>query len=169
MEIGIQYRQCWDFVECQNKVGVEPIHQHADPRILFVNSDQFFIKNDYKFDIIFIDGDHTYGQVIKDIRNARACLKAGGSIVLHDANPPDENHTNPYLNGTVFQAICEIRAEEGWDICTLDDDHGVCVLREGSAKPLSYCGKNVDFYTFLKNRYDILNLRNLDSFKNHFL
>jgi hypothetical protein len=169
LEIGIQYRQCWDFIDCKNKTGVEPMHYHDDPKILFMNSDTFFSQNSSKFDIIFIDGDHEYGQVIKDLRNARSILKSGGSIVLHDANPPDENHTNPYLNGTVFQAICEIRKEEVWDICTLDDDHGVCVLREGSLRPLSYCHQNMRFSDFSKNRHEILNLKNMEEFKNHFV
>lgn len=169
LEIGIQYRQCWDYINCQNKTGVEPIHTHDDDRILHMNSDQFFEKNAKYFDIVFIDGDHNYDQVIKDIRNSKKFLKKGGAIVLHDSNPPDEDHTNPFLNGTVYKAVCEIRGESGWDVCTLNDDHGVCVIMEGSSSPLDYSGPNISFGVFDKKRKEILNLKEMEEFKQHFL
>jgi|694.fasta_scaffold05187_7 hypothetical protein len=169
LEIGIQYRQCWDYINCENKTGVEPIHIHEDDRILHMNSDQFFEKNLKLFDIVFIDGDHNYEQVIKDIRNAKKFLKNGGSIVLHDSNPPDEDHTNPYLNGTVYKAICEIRSENGWDVCTLNDDHGVCVIREGSLSPLNYSSPDMSFNIFNEKRKEILNLMEMDELKKYFV
>jgi len=168
LEIGIQYRQCWDFIECKNKTGVEPIHPHNDERILYMNSNEFFSTNQKMFDIIFIDGDHNYEQVILDIRNSKKYLKSGGCIVLHDTNPPDEEHTNPYLNGTVYKAICEIRSESGWDICTLDDDHGVCVIKEGDLPKLSYSNQELDFNLFNSRREEILNLKSMDEFKGYF-
>jgi predicted O-methyltransferase YrrM len=36
-------------------------------------------------DAAFVDGKHTYEQCIRDIKNARIIVKAGGLIVLHDA------------------------------------------------------------------------------------
>jgi hypothetical protein len=43
-----------------------------------------------KFDIIFIDGDHSARQVEKDIVNSMSVLNNGGFIVLHDCNPKEE-------------------------------------------------------------------------------
>jgi len=41
------------------------------------------IKNDM-FDIVYIDGLHTYDQVLKDINNYRPIIKEGGYISGHD-------------------------------------------------------------------------------------
>jgi hypothetical protein len=168
LEIGLQYGVAWEKINCQYKVGVEPIHPHEDPRIKKMYSDEFFNQNSEKFDIIFIDGDHNYGQVIKDIRNAKSCLNSGGSIVLHDCRPLDENHgTNPFLNGTVWKAVCEIRSESGWSVCTLDDDHGVGVLREGDMTPIQV-SPNISYSDFDSLKSEILNLKNEDEFKMFF-
>ena len=168
LEIGIQYAVAWNEIICDYKVGVEPMHDHADPRINKLYSNEFFNINKETFDIIFIDGDHNYAQVINDIRNAKMVLNPGGSIVLHDCRPlTEEFATNPLLNGTVWKAVCEIRAEENWRICTLDDDHGVGVLQEGSMQPIK-TDSSLTYAEFSQNMQSILNLRNEIDFKKFF-
>jgi len=168
LEIGIQYAVAWNEIICDYKVGVEPIHAHSDPRINKLYSNEFFNINKETFDIIFIDGDHNYAQVINDIRNAKMVLNPGGSIVLHDCRPlTEEFATNPLLNGTVWKAVCEIRAEENWRICTLDDDHGVGVLQEGSMQPIK-TDSSLTYAEFSQNMQSILNLRNEIDFKKFF-
>jgi hypothetical protein len=168
LEVGLQYGVAWEKIECNHKVGVEPIHAHLDSRIKKLYSDDFFVQNSERFDIIFIDGDHNYEQVIKDIRNAKRFLNPRGSIVLHDCRPLDEDHgANPFLNGTVWRAICEIRSEAGWSFCTLDDDHGVGVLREGNMEPLNV-GPHITYQQFEMNREKILNLKSVEDFKASF-
>jgi SAM-dependent methyltransferase len=165
LEVGLQYGVAWEKIECEHKVGVEPIHAHEDSRIKKLYSDDFFTQNNESFDIIFIDGDHNYEQVIKDIRNAKSVLNPGGSIVLHDCRPLDEDHgTNPFLNGTVWRAVCELRSESGWSFCTLDDDHGVGVLREGDMKAINV-GPHISYQEFEANRSEILNLKYEEDFK----
>ena len=44
-------------------------------------SDDFFIKNKEDFDIIYVDGLHTYNQVKKDLINALKALKSDGIII----------------------------------------------------------------------------------------
>lgn len=168
LEVGVQYGVAWNNVNCDYKIGVEPIHPHDDTRIKKMYSNEFFAQNTEKFDIIFIDGDHEYKQVIADIRNSKACLNSGGSIVMHDCRPYNEEYgTNPFLNGTVWKAICEIRSENGWSICTLNDDHGVGVLRDGNMEPLNV-GPKISYAEFESNRDQILNLKDLEDFKNFF-
>jgi SAM-dependent methyltransferase len=168
LEIGVQYAVAWNNVICDYKIGVEPIHDHADPRINKLYSNEFFNINKETFDIIFIDGDHNYAQVINDIRNAKMVLNPGGSIVLHDCRPlTEEFATNPLLNGTVWRAVCEIVSEPGWNICTLNDDHGVGVLREGKMQPLPI-NPHMSYQEFEKNRVEILNLKDEEPFKKFF-
>lgn len=165
LEVGVQYMVCWNEIKCDHKVGVEP-NKLPDPRIHEKTSDQYFAVSQEKFDIIFIDGDHTYPQVIKDIRNALDRLNEGGILVCHDSFPMDKEHTNPYLNGTVYEAICEIRSEEGYDFCTFEEDHGVCAIRKGNMEP--YPCKGISYEDFYKNAKEILNLKNADGFKAYY-
>ena len=47
-------------------------------------SDDFFIKDKEDFDIIYVDGLHTYNQVKKDLINALKALKSDGIIICDD-------------------------------------------------------------------------------------
>jgi len=40
-----------------------------------------------KFDVVFIDGDHSYHQVMRDIKNYSQLLKQGGLLIIHDYFP----------------------------------------------------------------------------------
>ena len=54
----------------------------------FYNMDSidYYKNNNEKFDIIFIDGDHSYEGVKLDYENCLPILNDGGYIVLHDIN-----------------------------------------------------------------------------------
>ncbi len=47
-------------------------------------SDEYFKNNKYKFDLIYIDGNHLYDFVKKDISNSLDCINNDGIIVLDD-------------------------------------------------------------------------------------
>ena len=47
-------------------------------------SDEFFIKNEQLFDVIYIDGWHEAPQVYKDINNSWDCLNVNGIIICDD-------------------------------------------------------------------------------------
>ncbi len=55
-------------------------------KIKFIKSgsDNFFNKNKINYDLIFIDGNHTINQVLKDTINSLNCLNKNGIIILHD-------------------------------------------------------------------------------------
>ena len=90
LEIGIHWGQCFDAINCQYKIGVDPDRQY-DKLTHQMTSDEFFAQNTEKFDIIFIDGLHLQEQVQKDFENAFRALNPGGVILLHDCNPPKES------------------------------------------------------------------------------
>ena len=49
-----------------------------------MTSDNFFQNNNKIFDLIFIDGDHSSDQVLRDINNAWSILNNGGFLILDD-------------------------------------------------------------------------------------
>ena len=111
-EIGTQQSITGSEVNCNFKVGVDPAPQKREENDyeLFYNltSDDFFNQNTLQFDLIFIDGDHSYQQVKKDLINAAKFLKPNGAIVLHDCLPHCEEYTSLLWNGTVYQLINDI-------------------------------------------------------------
>jgi predicted O-methyltransferase YrrM/GNAT superfamily N-acetyltransferase len=68
----------------------EPLHVD-NIRVLPLRSDEAFEQfraKGKRFDLIVIDGDHGYRQSLRDLRQAVACLRAGGLILAHDAFTP---------------------------------------------------------------------------------
>lgn len=64
------------------------IRDNTELSLDFYNMDSidYYKNNNEKFDIIFIDGDHSYEGVKLDYENCLLILNDGGYIVLHDIN-----------------------------------------------------------------------------------
>lgn len=130
-----------------------------------MSSDKFFAMNSRKYDVIFIDGDHLFKQVYKDAENSLRFLKDGGIIIMHDCNPPTEQHQfenihNGPWNGTVWKAFVKLRMERSdLKMFVIDVDYGVGIIDpSGSQIPFS-CKENIyDYSVFEKYRKEALNL-----------
>ena len=61
LEIGCDNDQVFSKINLKNKFGVDPVSGGNIRK----TSDEFFLSNTKKFDIVFIDGLHTYEQVKK--------------------------------------------------------------------------------------------------------
>ena len=49
-----------------------------------ISSNDFFNKNTKKYDLIFLDGDHSFDQVFLDANNAWQCLNVNGYLIFDD-------------------------------------------------------------------------------------
>jgi hypothetical protein len=102
----------------------------------------FFRDNTDKFDIIFIDGLHTFEQVSKDLHNAFACLAANGAIILHDCMPPDAWHQRKVeeykegenWNGDVWKVVLCTFNQSGYKCTLLDLDWGCAIIDTASSQ-----------------------------------
>ena len=129
LEIGTYKNEVFDKIKCKKKIGVDPVSGGN----IRMTSDNFFKVNQDKFDIIFIDGLHTYKQVKKDILNSINCLRDGGVILLHDCLP-----LNYYSNavprctyvwsGDVWKAFVEMRTKDDLDCYCCYADQGIGVI-----------------------------------------
>ena len=129
LEIGCDNDENFSKIKIENKVGVDPLKGGT----LRITSDEFFKKNKDYFDIIFLDGLHTYEQTIKDIDNSLKFLKEKGVIIIHDCLPKKIwNQIVPRLyghwNGDVWKAIVHTRTYENVDTYTLKADHGLGIV-----------------------------------------
>ena len=173
LEIGVSKPQCnFDYITCEKKYGVDPkvsIDKYSPPsRGYQMTSDTYFLtlKEDTKFDLIFVDGLHTHEQVNADIKNSLRFLSENGTIVLHDCNPVNVKNEDPGFNGTVWRAFYEARKTYDIDACVIDTDFGCGVIRRGGSKLVNTLNDSILDFNFLNlNRVAILNLISVEDFK----
>lgn len=168
LEIGIYDGKNFDAIECENKTGVDP---NVDKEgVLNMTSDALFASNKYiGFDLIFIDGDHTYIQSKKDLENALKCLNEGGLILMHDTNPNNLQEITPRNNGKawcgeVWKTVLEAKAK-GYPIVTIPDDYGVTIIKNDKL-PFEEDYKNISSEEFLKNKSELMNFMNWRDYMN---
>lgn len=68
------------------KYTKESVDDDYTPKITYhtCGSDAFFKDNRMNFNVIFIDGDHSYRQSKKDLENSLEVLLPNGVILMHD-------------------------------------------------------------------------------------
>ena len=171
LEIGVRDGECFRQINCNNKFGVDPSPITGDTTHI-MTSDEFFdgLDQDIKFDIVFIDGLHLDFQVDRDIENSLKHLSEGGTIVLHDCNPPTKYHAGEYpvfsepangeWNGTVYLSLLKIRLyREDLRLFTVDTDWGVGILTKKSSNTLEvFPNEAMSWEYFSNNRKEILDL-----------
>ena len=142
-----------------------------------MESDQFFkeIKENKKYDLIFIDGLHTFEQTKKDIQNSLKHLSEEGTIIIHDCNPKTEwhqrgieyFHDGEEWNGTTWKAFIELRCTSPHlSMYTIDTDHGCGIIKYGKQKlyrqaDLKTC---LEWEYFETNKKEILKLISINEF-----
>lgn len=193
LEIGVNHGVCFYKINCKNKTGVDPSFdirltdkiQHKIPNIhnLFSNnklveltSDDFFLQkkkenDNTKYDVIFIDGLHTYEQTYIDVLNSLNYLEDDGVIIMHDCNPPFDYSAYPaksyeeYLEikrpewgpewtGDVWKTIVRLKSErKDINVFVFDFDYGLGIVTKGKPEK--------DNYTFSKDEVDQMTYVNL--------
>ena len=129
LEIGCRDDECFSRIVSPRKVGVDP----RSGGTVRARSDEFFARNDERFDVVFIDGLHRYQQVLRDVRNSLDILTPEGVVVLHDCLPLTWAAQCPYpcqdcWNGDVWRALVEIRTWPDVDSATCLVDHGLGIV-----------------------------------------
>ena len=181
LEIGLRNpEECFNLVECEDKDSVDPGFETSlnlakykytsDSFFLLLDSGSLDKPADYKWDIIFIDGLHTADQVERDILNSINHLSEKGTIVLHDCNPPTEDHARAEYynfntpaggiwNGTVWKSVYKFRSlRPDLHICVADCDWGVGLIRRGNQKLSEFNNPYYEYSVFSQNRKEHLNL-----------
>jgi len=147
LEIGVEGGDAVRAVRCDLKHGVDPGSTNATFQL---PSDEFFamIRPEIAYDCIFVDGMHEEEQVMRDIHNSLAHLSEGGTIVVHDCNPPSAWHQREYeeakqngcrlWNGTVWRAWVRYRATRpDLSMAMVDTDWGCGLIQRGQQQCLA--------------------------------
>jgi len=99
------------------------------------STNEFFLDNMLKFDLIFVDADHRFGPCLADVRNAVKALNPGGTVVMHDVFPETEQMASPEMVkgynlwcGECYRVFLKYRGYKGYYAYTVDCDHGLGVI-----------------------------------------
>jgi hypothetical protein len=135
-----------------------------------------------RYDIILVDSFHTYGCSMRDVLLARALLADGGTILVHDCNPPDEDFASPIYRdgawpGATHAAFVDLMLNSNeLEHCTIDLDVGLGIIRRCSSRPResleplkqtwerSRVDEALRFQVFSTHRHQLLNLVSLERF-----
>jgi len=170
LEIGYGNGETYNQVNIINKTGVD-INQRTGAKYI-MPSENFFLftkNNKLKYDIIFIDGNHKYEFVKKDVLSALETLNDGGTIVMHDCNPTKREMQGdipiiPEWTGSVWKVFVELKATRNdLNMYVVDTDYGCGVIKKGSQDLIKYEG-NLDYTYLEKERKYLLNLISINDF-----
>ena len=172
LEIGCDKDQLFSKVKIKNKIGVDPFSGGNVRK----TSDKFFLENNEKFDIVFIDGLHIYSQVKKDILNSIQCLKPNGIVLVHDCMPDSVGKQavpryKMQWNGDVWKAIVDLRQKNNLEIYTCEIDQGIGIItnkKNSSVLKLDIPINKIKFKDYYYNYKEYMRVINLNEFKKIF-
>lgn len=162
LEIGVNKGETFSQIQAESKTGVDPGF-HFDvsewsarmPNAEFheVTSDAFFSVCERQFDVIYLDGLHTFEQTLRDFCNSISVLKPGGIILIDDTIPNSYHAAMPDLRkslqvrkarndksgswmGDVYRLVYFIDAFfQRWSVGTLVENHGQTIVWEQKRAP----------------------------------
>ena len=169
LEIGLYGApRTFNHIGCEIKNSVDP-NPAADAEYC-TTSDDFFrdleedllmIPPNFKWDIIFIDGDHYHETVDRDVPNALNHLSEGGTIVMHDCAYGDQTITRSNPRGTdVWKSWVKLRCTRpDLDMNVINIDWGVGVIQRGTQQiwdkePLDVCLTEEYFTSLVDDKVD---------------
>jgi len=172
LEIGCDKDELFSKITIENKIGVDPI-SGGNTRL---TSDQFFLNNKLKFDLVFIDGLHEYEQVKKDIINSLKNLNENGIILVHDCLPDSlSKQAVPRFrmswNGDVWKAIVDLRCLENIEIYTCEVDQGIAIIqnkKNTDKLSIDTNAKDLKFKDFYNNHKKYMRIISRDDFEKKF-
>jgi hypothetical protein len=198
LEIGIFDGDNFFQIKARHKIAVDPNIKFSRKRRVkwiiknFYNltakyyestSDQFFaqINQKDKFDVIFIDGLHTYEQALRDVSNSLINLRENGIIVLHDCNPPNRAAAHPAMSfkhaadmkltgwteewcGDVWKTVCYLRSQKkDLKVFVLDCDYGLGIVMKGNPDTCLSLSEDVlakmTYENLANDKINLLNLK----------
>lgn len=190
LEIGVRDNECFNKINIEDKKGCDPLddkflaefakaksssdnkwHPSQMDVAFRMTSDNYFKKYNNKYDIIFIDGLHLNEQVYRDLNNSINCLNEGGTILMHDCLPLEEDHqkvpaVTSYWNGDVWKAFVRVRNErKDVEMSVIDTDTGVGMITFDKKKKPAISGKiTLDWDNFSKNKVKWMNVKSTEEF-----
>ena len=175
LEIGIRYGETFNVIQCEKKIGVDlsiPEEMNMKGILHRMSSDEYFENHAQKFDVAFIDGNHTFEQSLRDAENCLRYMNPNGAIILHDCNPtkleqatPEYIGASPDWCGEVWKTIVTLRTRPELSVLVFDVDYGVGMVMRKGQETLNFSHEEIESMTYKdlsRNRKKFLNLIECD-------
>jgi hypothetical protein len=137
-----------------------------------------YLRNDQKYDIVFVDSYHTFDQTTADLALACELVSERGLIIVHDCKPEKKESTgNQYHRGAwlgqSYEAFIKFRYQNLQHNCfVIDTDYGCGVIQKNvpTKKHLeipenAIIDEAVEWSFFEKHYVKLLDLVSIDEFK----
>ncbi len=147
LEIGVHHAGLFNkvlpFANSATAVDINPNAKKyisKNDKVTFYNlsSNEFWEmakENNFSFDLIFVDGDHSKNQVKIDFHNSLELLSPEGLLLMHDTYPLDIESTIPSRCGDGYLAITEIgSATSSYELVTLPFHPGLTIVRKRTSQ-----------------------------------
>jgi len=102
-----------------------------------MSSDEFaesvLVDPSMYFDVVFIDGDHSFDQVVRDFESVVPKVRPGGLVFLHNTYPPTIDHTHCLSACGDAQRITSLlrsRYVHSFEVITLPPHCGLTIARK---------------------------------------
>jgi len=145
LEIGYGSGENFWKINCRNKFAVDNAII-GNPFVAPETSHEFLnwcVESDTKFDCIFIDGDHEFDVVDKDIELGLKCLNPNGALITQGVSPPNEWSCRPRSEykggewvGGVWKAFVGARVKNALESFAFPQDYGIGVIINNKAAKL---------------------------------
>ena len=164
LEVGVNHGLTFHALRASRKVAVDPCFnfdveamratpENGDAVYHEMTSDAYFESisgSADRFDVIYLDGLHTFDQTLRDLLNAVALLKEGGVIVIDDVLPSTYASSMPTMErffelrtslgldehswmGDVFRLIFFVRDYmPAYSYATINETHGQTAIWRGT-------------------------------------
>lgn len=168
LEIGVNNGSTFFRIKCAKKIAVDPVfvfsnvkkqlwkivnpynfgnHYFNQKSNEFFESNKPYLKALNGFDVIFVDGMHTFRNSLEDILHSLEYIKSDGTIVVHDCFPPNKIASLPTRShpseeeqniegwtgawcGDVWKSIVYLKKKfsDHLDIKVINSDYGLGVI-----------------------------------------
>jgi len=170
LEIGVFDNKVFNTIPLpiNQKIGVDPQRGGTHK----MTSDDFFKSNKEFFDVIFIDGLHSYEQCSNDCINSMKFLNENGLIIFHDMLPRSDVEEKQDMSGDVWKVACEILKINDAKFVIANIDQGVGILKINKNSKYSRIPdikekKFSDYINYFKKNLPIVNCQEALDFINN--
>jgi predicted O-methyltransferase YrrM len=120
--IGVDINQC-------------PVQVSDNVKFYLEDTDTFIKKcneRNLKFDLVFIDADHSFEQSLKDFIGISEYVIDDGFIILHDTYPYNEELLQPHFSNDVYKTALYIKnnLSDNFEILTLPFNPGLTLIKK---------------------------------------
>jgi predicted O-methyltransferase YrrM len=123
LELGLYQGDTFNRIapHCGRAVGVDIKNVSINGEFFLGSTTEYFdtIVDSSRFNLIFIDADHSFESVKKDFNNAVKCLAHGGIIVLHDTDPENDKLFDSGYCGDSYKMVDYLEFNDLYNIVTL--------------------------------------------------